>query len=440
VLFKLFRWLYHNLSTLLLAFFLAVVVWVSAVVAADPNEERQYPRQVQLEVIGLDPGLMVVDTIPTQVRLTLNAPRSIWEQLESNPDLVRAWIDLAGLRDGEHTLPIKTQVSLTPHQVVRVSPSEVTLTLEKMLTRSVAVHLVVSGDPALGYRKGAISVLPEQVTISGPESEINLVKEVRVELDIAGANATVRRTLAVQALDNNDMPVAGVTISPPSVAVTQVVALLGGYRNVVVKVVTNGEVAEGYWLTNISVSPPNVTVFSSNPELVNQLPGYVETEPLDLTGASDDFDVRVTLALPGGVTLVGEESVLVRVGIASIEGSLTISLPLELVGLPPEFQAIVSPETVDVIFSGPLPILNNLKPTGLRVSLNLTGLELGIHQVTPVVDLLPAQVKVESILPETLEVQIIRALTPTTTSASGPAASPAPTPTPTPKATPTPAP
>jgi len=165
-------------------------------------------------------------------------------------------------------------------------------------------------------------------------------------------------------------------------------------------------VAEGYWLTNVSVTPPNVTVFSSNPALVNALPGFVETNPLDLSGLSDDVDIRATLNLPDGVTLAGEQSVLVRLSIAALEGSLPISLPLEVVGLPPELKATLSPGNVELLLTGPLPLLNNLTPGGIRISVNLSGMDVGVYQVAPVVDLLPSQVRVASILPESVEVTI----------------------------------
>lgn len=407
------RWLGRNLSSLFLAFVLAVIVWVSAVVAADPSEERVYQRPVPIEIIGQDTALMQVADIPTHVSLTLNAPRSIWNQLDDNSGLVRAWIDLSGMGKGERTIKIKTQIDLTPHRLIQVDPAEVTLTLEPLLTLDFDVQLVVTGDLALGYRKGESIVDPGQVSISGRESFVRKVVEVRASLDIEGASETVRLGASVQALDQNGNPVSGISISPQAVTLTQPVNLLGGYRNVVVKVVTTGGVAEGHWLTNLSVSPPNVTVFSTNPQLVNELPGYVETNPIDLTGVNDDFDTRAVLVLPDGVTLVGEESVLVRVSIASVVGALKLPLPLEMIGLSPEFEATFFPRTVGVYITGPLPILNNLKPAAIRVSINLTGLEPGTHQVSPVVDLLPGQVKVATILPETVEVII--SLPPTST-------------------------
>jgi YbbR domain-containing protein len=424
------RWLGRNLSALLLAFLLAVVVWVSAVLSTDPNVEAVYPRSVGLEVLYQDPGYLQVAEIPVAVRLTLNAPQSIWQQLNANQDSVQAWIDLSGLSDGTHVVPVKTQVQLTPVQVVSIEPAEVEVTMEPLITRLFPIQVNVSGDPALGYRSGDLQVNPPDVTVSGPSTHVDQVAGVQVSLDVSGASDTVKKIIAVLPVDANGEVVSGLTLTPPTVEVTQVISLLGGYRNVVVKVLTTGQVAEGYWLTNVSVSPPNVTVFSSNPALVNALPGFVETNPMDLSGLNDDVDFRATLNLPDGISLAGEQSVLVRLSIAAQEGSLPINLPLEVVGLPPELKATLAPETVELLLTGPLPLLNNLTPGGIRISVNLTGLEVGLYQVTPVVDLLPSQVSVASINPEsvgvTIEVAPPEEATPTTVVVTPASLTPAP--------------
>ncbi len=398
------RWLGRNLSTLLLAFLLALVVWVSAVISTDPTVEADFPRPIELEVLGQDPAFVQVERIPSTVQLTLNAPQSIWANL--NQDTVRAWIDLSGIEGGPHEIPVRFQVDPSPVQVVKIDPPVVKVNLEPLVTRTYPIAVNVTGDPALGYRRGAVQVNPSDVTVSGPSSLAEQVVDVRVSLDVSNANDTVRNNVTVQPVDQNGKPVAGLSVTPSTVELIQVVSLLGGYRNVVVKVTTAGQVAQGYWLTNVSVTPPNVTVFSTNPRLVNELPGFVETNPLDLTDLSDDIDMRTTLNLPEGVTLAGEESVLVRLSIAALEGSLPITLPLEVVGLSPEYQAKLSPDTVDLLLTGPLPLLNNLTPGGIRVSVNLSGLEPDVHQVPPKVDLLPPQVSVASIIPENVEVTI----------------------------------
>jgi YbbR domain-containing protein len=119
--------------------------------------------------------------------------------------------------------------------------------------------------------------------------------------------------------------VEGVTIPPEQVTLTQPITRLGGYRNVVVKVITTGQPALGYRLTNVSVSPPTISVFSNNPQLVESLPGFVETNPLDLTGVKDDVEGACRSTCPTGVSVVGEQKVAVQVGVAAIEDSITLS-------------------------------------------------------------------------------------------------------------------
>jgi YbbR domain-containing protein len=183
-------------------------------------------------------------------------------------------------------------------------------------------------------------------------------------------------------------------------------------------------------LTNIFVSPVGVVVFSSDPDLVNNLPGYVETQPIDLTAKEDDFETLVELNLPTGVSVVGDPKVLVQVSIATIESSLAISLPVEVIGLAPGLQAGSSPTTVDVILSGPVPVLNTLGPTDVRAVIDLTEYDVGVYQLIPQVNILPERVQKVSILPATIEVTITIAPTPTQTGTPGRSVTPQRTPTP----------
>lgn len=69
-----FRWLATNLRTFLLAFALALAVWVTAVTSANPDETQAYPKPILIEYIGQDPSLIMSDTVPREVQITLRAP------------------------------------------------------------------------------------------------------------------------------------------------------------------------------------------------------------------------------------------------------------------------------------------------------------------------------------------------------------------------------
>jgi YbbR domain-containing protein len=430
----LLHWVTDHFGALLLAFILALVVWISAVITADPNEER-VSRSVEIDIVGLDPGLLLVEDIPDQARLTLEAPRSIWDKLNSDQTLIKAWIDLSGLPAGEHEVEVKSSVNASPVRYVKTEPETIRLTLEPLLQRTLPIQPVITGGLPVGYQRGEPVIEPGQVTVSGPQSQVNRVSQARVLLNIAGASESIDQSYTVQLLDENGAPVPNIQVSPADVSVKLPIRLLGGFKNAAVKVVTKGQVADGYRLTSISVSPPTVTLFSDNPDLIDQIPGYVETLPVDLSNLSDDVEISTGLNLPENVTLVREPSVLVQVGVAALEGSLTLTVPVEAIGLAPELVANISPASVDVIVSGPLNYLDQLSPANFRVVVDLTDLPPGVYQRQVVVDLQPEDVRVQTTLPESVEVII--ELAPTVTPGSNPAATELPdftpmlTPTPT---------
>jgi YbbR domain-containing protein len=201
----------------------------------------------------------------------------------------------------------------------------------------------------------------------------------------------------------------------------------GGYREVVVRVETIGTLPTGYRLTNISVSPPTITLFSSNPQAVAEMPGFVSTEPIDLQDAIDDIEARLTLDLPEEVVMVGEEqSVEVFVGIAAIETTISLTLPIQILELGPGLSASLSPDTVEVFLTGPLTVLDALTPDDVIVSISLAGLDAGTHLAINHAEVLADGVVIESINPDTIEVVIAESITDDTSAESTPTPSPTP--------------
>ncbi len=404
---SLWRWLKRNFSTLLMSFLLAVAVWVSAVLSEDPNEVRVYPRAVEVNVVGLEAGLMTVGGLPASVRITLRAPRSVWASLEGDPTAVQAYVDLSGLKPGVYAVPVQVRVAYQPVEVVSVTPARLEITIDKRLTREVPVTVDMRGEVAIGYYASAPVVHPLTVEVSGPASAVSKVTAAQAQISIEGARESFKREAALVPVDADGQRVQGVTLTPSHATVSVAVRQLGGYRDVAVKVRLVGQVANGYRITNVTVSPPVVTVFSQQPQKVRNLPGFVETEPLDISGATDDIDARLKLVLPEGISLVGEDTVLVQVNVAAIETSVTMSLPVEVTGLSADLEVKeISPKLVDVILSGPLPVLEGLQPSAVRVTVDVSGLAAGTYQLKPSVEVLKDKVQVESFLPVTVEVTL----------------------------------
>ena len=84
---------------------------------------------------------------------------------------------------------------------------------------------------------------------------------------------------------------------------------------------------------------------------------------------------------------------------------MTLSQPLVQQGLGAGLAADSALQDVDVILSGPLPLLESLSQDDLFVILDLNGLIAGTHTVTPKV-VLPDGITLEGVIPETVEVVI----------------------------------
>lgn len=409
------RWFASNIRTFALALVLAVAVWISAVTSADPDEVRTLSN-VPLEIIGQDPSLVNTQPLPSALEVTLRAPRSVWEKLNAQENSVQAILDMTGLGSGQYTLDVQLRILERPVQIVLANPTTVSVALEPLATRTLPLELSISGQPATGYQAGDETLDPETVTIAGPESLIKQAARARVAVSLAGVRESIDQTIGIQIVDGRNSALKGLSLSPESIHVNIPVSLLGGYRDLAVKVVVQGQVANGYRLENISVFPPVITVFSENPDLVNALPGVVETQALDLQNAKENITTRLALNLPENISIVGSQTVQVQVGVSSIQTSLTLlNQEIKVIGLPDGLAATVSPQTVDVIISGPLPVLDVLTLQDVIVNVDVTGLEAGTHQLVPKVEVLVSNVLVESILPGTVEVIIFVPGTPTPT-------------------------
>lgn len=397
------RWFASNIRTFLLAFVLSVSVWLFAVTSADPNEVRS-PLALPLEIVGQDPSLIITNDIPDVVEVTLRAPRSVWDEITVQETPARAIIDLSTFSAGGHTTDVQIQISDRPMQIILVNPESVTVQLERVSTRTLPVDLSLSGEPAIGYQAGEAVIDPVEVIVSGPESLVDQAVRARVRVNIDGVRESIDQAILVQVLDSQNSVIDGLVAGPDSIHVSIPISQQGGFRDVAVKVVVTGQVAPGYRLENISVFPPVITVFASDPELVNSLPGVVDTQTLDLQDARENISTRLTLTLPQNITIVGSQTVEVQVGISPIQTSVRLLDQLiNVTGLPDGLVAQVSPQTVDVIISGPLPVLDALTPQDIVVIVDATGLTAGTYQLTPDIEVLVDAVLVESILPGTIE-------------------------------------
>jgi YbbR domain-containing protein len=399
------RWLWDNKGSLLLSFVLAVTVWVASVVAQDPTVEREMDEPIPISYTPPSDGLLVVGDPPTEVRLTIKAPESVWQEI--SPETITVEVDLAGLQAGVHSLELNPSYSLKPLRIVSVDPETTLVKLEPELSLVLPVTVRMIGDPAITYDAEDPVVNPEEATVVGPTSLVTDIVELRADVNVAGTSQDIEQTISLVAIDENDETVEGVEITPDPVTVSIPIVQSNRFRLLSVIPDLVGSPAAGYRTIAFTVIPNEILVTTSDPSAFDSLAGFLETETIDISGATETVDQIVLLDLPPEITPATDQTVRVIVTIVPIETSKTFDLPVEVQNLAPGLAAIPSPERVTLLLEGPLTILDELQPEDVRVVLNLVGFDVGLYEdISPEVIIASEEITFE-IFPSTVGVEII---------------------------------
>jgi YbbR domain-containing protein len=406
------RWLIGNLPLIVMSLILAMLAWFVAVEQANPTVESRFPEPIPITATNLPEELVIVGTFEEEIQVTVRTTQSVWDSLRVED--FDAVVDLSGLDSGTHEAPVRVDLHREPSRITERDPQTVVIELDTRVSRTAPVRVETEGRPAIGYLPRPKMVDPEEVTVIGPASYVTRVVGAFATLSIQGVQQDVEESLSLRAQDEEGNSVPHVTLTPEAVDVRVPIEPSGYHTTLAVKAVLTGEIASGYRITDISIDPPTVTVFGNPDDLVALEQGFIETKPITVEGAQDDVVVRPGLTTPSEVTLVPGQQVEVRVFVEAIQSSLTITGTPEIQGLEPGYTATVSPDTVQVILSGPLPRLEALTPDDVRLVLDLFELPTGTHQIEPEV-IAPAEITPEGVIPTTVQVRIsdMAELTPT---------------------------
>jgi YbbR domain-containing protein len=383
------------LFSLLLAFFF----WVVATETQDPMIERPYRSTIPVEIRNVPEGMMTYGAEDAEVQVVLRAPESLWDILQAPLGDIEAYVDLTGAEPGELSVPVQVDIQRRPTQVVSISPSEVSLTLELVAQLEVPVEVRLQGTPALGFVTRAPSFVPRTVTVSGPQSLVSETVRALVKVSVDESRETLRESLQPVPVDEVGNEVEGLDLSPRAVTVEVPVEQLGNIRDLAVHVVLIGQPAPGFRVGSVEKEPPSVAV-SGRRDVVQSLPGYISTEPIDLDSVNESFTTTVGLQSPDGVSVLTAPQVLVSVNIEPLESTLTVELTPEIQGLPPGYTVTVQPETVQVVVRGPFATVGQVNAAEITGVLNVADLPVGEHTVPLQISLPDEALKVEGVIPQ----------------------------------------
>lgn len=388
---------------LLTALTLALLTWGWVMQATDPIRTTTH-TEVEITQPELGDDLVMVTNLP-RGSISVEGPES--EVARVNRSLLSLSLDTSEVTEpGEYRLPIVVEAPDTSNRIT-VEPRTVRVQIDEMTSQVIPIEIQETASEDSTRLVNNISTDVSQVTVSGPSSAVDRVENVILPVSIETRMTTFTDYFAPYAVDANGQRVSEVTVLPGQILTR--VDLQSRGRSVTVIPNIQGQPADGYAVQQRTVIPTLILVEGPEDALDDLL--FVNTEPVDITGASQSVSSRVGLAdLPEGVSVVEPVSGQVEVRVAIQDSTATTQTipnsPVNVLNVPEGYTVQVDPETIDVTMQGSATNLLNMTPDDITIVVDVNGLEEGEHTLRPVVAFAGSGVMSTGTNPETVTVII----------------------------------
>jgi YbbR domain-containing protein len=178
------RLITHNFAWKLLAFAIAISIWVF--VASEP--ELATFASVPLAYKNLSGDLEISSSLLESIYLELRGPSG---ELRSLSDVRRPAVilDMTGVQPGERTFSIGDGNVRLPRgiRLIRAIPSQVRFDIERRASLSVPVKVRFIPEHPSGYEVSHVEVTPAYLPVIGPQSHIARVAAATTDpIDLSG--------------------------------------------------------------------------------------------------------------------------------------------------------------------------------------------------------------------------------------------------------------
>lgn len=261
----------NNFWMKVLSLAIAIVFWFMIINTKDPVESKTF-RDVPVTVLNEDKVLereKVLEVIEGDtVDVKVEGRRSVLEKMTEEDIVATADLTEVSFMD---TVLIRASVPNHPEiSVLNNGENMMKLSFEDYVTKRFSFKVKTVGETMSGYYVGDALPSPNIIQISGAESVLDKIKEVVLEVDVSGRSVDFTTTAVPVVYDMNGDVItpSKIDIQSGTESVTVNVPILAS-KEMIVRVKTMGEVAEGYEILteNIEFQPEKILVAGTKEDL-----------------------------------------------------------------------------------------------------------------------------------------------------------------------------
>lgn len=293
----------NNMIAKILSLVIAILLWSYVMGVENPNESITI-RNVRVNFQNMDSleqkGLILLSPSEQFVNIKISGKKNDLDKIRQGS--VYATADLEGYGVGDSRVRVETRFESNPGtvQVESVSPRDVLVSIDRVITREMAVKIETNGSPLENYIIGDITTSSPNVKIKGPQHVLDKVRNLLATVDVTDKTAPFTVSNPVKAVDENGDELVAIETTPNVIDISVPI-----FKTVIrpIELKTKGALPTLVNMRSYDITPKTITL-----KLLNdaKVPKSIETEPIDLSTLKGNTSQEVKLNIPEGMTPVDE--------------------------------------------------------------------------------------------------------------------------------------
>lgn len=370
--------------TKLISIILALFLWIYVVAVENPPTRLKVDK-IPVKLVNVESleerGLALSPDGEYFTEVVVEGARA--DVIKLDEDDIEAKADIAGYKEGQNYVPI--EIKLPPNvDLVEQRLQKVAVNIEKLVVSEKPLGIVFVGEIPEDEEAVSFDTKPREVFVRGAASTVSKVFILRAELPATKLSYEKQYLQAkIKALDAAGQEVEGIEISASKVMIEVAKHIV---KDVKLDVEVKGEVDPKYQVVGLRI-PDTVKVkgLKADVERLDRL----GSSDVDISGVTSNARIPIVVKLPRDVTVVEgmEPSLDITIrGVSSRE--LVVDKSLVAINGKTESKTVAFQDNeVKVKLVGPEQLIQNIKSTDIRLTLDISDLEAGNHQLRPKTEL-----------------------------------------------------
>ncbi len=364
---------------------LAVLMWIYVVQIENPLFEISIQgvpvhlvNEAQLEA----KGLVIVEQNENIMNLRVKGKRQSVIGLKATD--VTASVDVGNIQQtGSFSFSPQLSFPEDGISVLERSPRSITITVDKIEDRVFGITPEITGSPKEGYYAERPTLGTKEILVKGPVSVLNQIAKISAVIDVDGAKKDMKKQVKLKIIKDD-----GTELTSDKVELSTSVITLESkvYPTKKVKLkydVTGSLELEDYQLDEITISNSAI-VIAGTEENLERLDS-IHLGSFDLSEVTLQHHKKL-FSIPLGDELIsvdGIKNVAVEAVLVSGKKKTVEIKSFTLINEPENVKTVIQTEKLVLKLEGHKAALEKVNADSFTVTLDLTGVKKGTHQIEP---------------------------------------------------------